>query len=341
MSGLEQRYRRLLRLLPAAYRARWEEEMVDTFLLTALPTDLDAEQAQFAADYGRPSVPESWSVLMLAVRLRLGAGESAGRSVTYGGALRLVGLVGLLLLAAPTGLDAVTLILAKHHQGQPEYPQPQAWWWVGALAGVLRVGAYLALVTGSRRACRVLTVLALVLSVVLVGHYGLSSRDQWLYLVYNAAYVVLPGMLPLIALVAFHPAAPAVRSRPWLIALPVAMVSAAALAWLGAVLPAFLFDLPGIDDALLLVTTAGYLVARRTRQVGRTAQWPLALAVLSAVALAARGITLAAYGPLLPGYPLYPLYVMGIVEAALLLAALVVLVPLARRDLTALPAAAP
>ena len=33
-SRLEQRYRRVLRLLPAPYRLAWEEEMVATFLAT-------------------------------------------------------------------------------------------------------------------------------------------------------------------------------------------------------------------------------------------------------------------------------------------------------------------
>ena len=31
-SSLERRYRSALRLLPASYRARWEEDMVGTFL---------------------------------------------------------------------------------------------------------------------------------------------------------------------------------------------------------------------------------------------------------------------------------------------------------------------
>src|SRR5207249_3930099 len=129
--------------------------------------------------------------------LRLGAaGESAGRYVTYGAALRLVGLVGLLLLAAPTGIDAVTLIMAARHRGQLDYASPGIWWWLGALAGLLWVGAYLALVTGFRGAGRTLTALALVLSMLPVGHFALSDGSAWNYAAAYTAYVVLSAMLP-------------------------------------------------------------------------------------------------------------------------------------------------
>jgi hypothetical protein len=215
---------------------------------------------------------------------------------------------------------------------------PDLWWWLQALAGLLWVGAYLALVTGPRRAGRTLTALALVLSTLPVGHLALSDWATWNYTAANAAHVVLPGMLPVLALVAFHPAAPAVRAGPWLIALPAAMAGAAALALLGATLPNELFDLPGINDTLLLATTAGYLVTRRTRQAGRTAKWPLALAVLTAATLTTRAITLTAYTPHIGPDPLYT---VGIAEALLLLTALAILIPLARRDLAALPLAAP
>lgn len=65
MTRLERRYRRVLRLLPAAYRAAWEEEMVATFL-ESRDSD-DAETAEYTADFGRPSCPEVASVTVLAV----------------------------------------------------------------------------------------------------------------------------------------------------------------------------------------------------------------------------------------------------------------------------------
>ena len=61
MSVLEDRYRRVLRALPAAYRARWEEEMVATFL-ASMATD-DPDEAEYLGDYGRPSWSEVASVM--------------------------------------------------------------------------------------------------------------------------------------------------------------------------------------------------------------------------------------------------------------------------------------
>ena len=66
MSVLEDRYRSVLRMLPASYRAVWEEEMVSTFLASMDPDDID--EAEFRADFGRPGFSEVASVAGLAVR---------------------------------------------------------------------------------------------------------------------------------------------------------------------------------------------------------------------------------------------------------------------------------
>jgi hypothetical protein len=76
MSRLEQRYRLVLRVLPAAYRKAWEEDMVATFL-DSVDSD-DAEAAEYAADYGRPSWSEVATVASLAVRRCLGAAPLRG-----------------------------------------------------------------------------------------------------------------------------------------------------------------------------------------------------------------------------------------------------------------------
>jgi hypothetical protein len=340
VNGLEERYRRVLRLLPAAYRARWEEEMVDTFMLTTLPADLDPEQAEFAADYGRPSWPETWSVLTLAVRLRLGADESAGRSVAYGGALRLVALLGLLLLAAPIAYQTAGLLWVIHHLGQPDYAAPDWWQRLGMATGLLWAAAYLTLVTGIRRTGRVLAVLALALSLLSTLHNLLRGASTW-YAVWNV-YSGLLRALPVAALIAFHPTAPAVRSRPWLIALPVATVASTALIMFDVVFNTIYLDLPGLDDTLILASIGGYLLARRTGHVARTADWPLALAILAAANLALRVITLYGYRQDLQyaGMP-HVLFAIGTAQTVLLVAAVLVLVPLARRDLAALPLAVP
>ncbi|MBE1582663.1 hypothetical protein ACFPOI_60465 [Nonomuraea angiospora] len=71
MTLLEQRYRSVLRLLPASYRAEREEEMVDAFM----------EMYGDAPDEINPRPPwsEIASVLALSVRIRLGAAGSAPR----------------------------------------------------------------------------------------------------------------------------------------------------------------------------------------------------------------------------------------------------------------------
>jgi hypothetical protein len=71
VTRLERRHRRVLRLLPAAYRAAWEDEMVATFLESRASED--PETAEFEADFGRPSWQEAASVAALAVRLRMEA----------------------------------------------------------------------------------------------------------------------------------------------------------------------------------------------------------------------------------------------------------------------------
>ena len=90
MSGdldLEQRYRRVLRLLPGYYRAQWEEDMVAAFLDSWLTGDPDEDEsitgvrpARLAGGRqrgrpGGPAVPGRRG--RSAPVLRLGAGRAA------------------------------------------------------------------------------------------------------------------------------------------------------------------------------------------------------------------------------------------------------------------------
>ncbi|MEV6033748.1 hypothetical protein AB0L65_21510 [Nonomuraea sp. NPDC052116] len=87
MSLLEQRYRSVLRLLPASYRAEREEEMVDAFM------ELSGEAPDEANP--RPRWGEIASVLSLSLRVRLGGPGASPRFVAWGEAVRLVALLGL------------------------------------------------------------------------------------------------------------------------------------------------------------------------------------------------------------------------------------------------------
>ncbi|MBB5773844.1 hypothetical protein [Nonomuraea jabiensis] len=87
MNLLEQRYRSVLRLLPASYRAEREEEMVDAFM------ELSGEAPDEANP--RPRWGEIASVLSLSLRVRLGGPGASPRLVAWGEAVRLVALLGL------------------------------------------------------------------------------------------------------------------------------------------------------------------------------------------------------------------------------------------------------
>ncbi|MFI6484060.1 hypothetical protein ACIBH1_39480 [Nonomuraea sp. NPDC050663] len=97
MTLLEQRYRSVLRLLPAPYRAEREEEMVAAFL-----------EAYDSPDETGPRPPwdEIFSVAALAVRVRL---SWSPRGVAWGRTLRLTALFGIGLQAL---LASVTLMSA-------------------------------------------------------------------------------------------------------------------------------------------------------------------------------------------------------------------------------------
>src|SRR5258706_9058768 len=92
-SLLEERYRLALRMLPAAYRDAWADDMVDTFLERAHAAALDHPEG---VDISRPGRAELASIAWLAIRLRLGGTDAAGRPRLMGDAVRLAALVGLL-----------------------------------------------------------------------------------------------------------------------------------------------------------------------------------------------------------------------------------------------------
>ena len=70
MSGelrLEQRYRRVLRLLPGYYREQWEEDMVAAYLDSWLTGDPYTDECLL--EFCKPAWEEVASVVLLAARL--------------------------------------------------------------------------------------------------------------------------------------------------------------------------------------------------------------------------------------------------------------------------------
>ena len=89
MSGdldLEQRYRRVLRLLPGYYRDRWEEEMAAAYLDSWLTGDPEVDEC--VLEYAWRDWPEVASVAGLAVRLYLGGAGAPRRYFAWGQAMR-------------------------------------------------------------------------------------------------------------------------------------------------------------------------------------------------------------------------------------------------------------
>jgi hypothetical protein len=273
MNRMEERYRRVLRLLPAAYRQAWEEDMVATFMLTAQPKD--ADEASFAADYGRPSWSEVGSVVALAVRLRLGGTGAPSRYLAWGDAVRRLALVGLLLHAVPALVGMVAGLWSPVPVNDTR-----------DLLGLLWAAAYVSLVAGWWRTAKGLAVLAFAPAVVFFVS-DLAAADG-AYLLSRLAQLLV-DMLLLVAMTAFHREAVPVKPRPWFIALPVS-----AIIFTGLQLLALFSENGALLDwssfiCVTVIAAAGiWLAAPRAR----TASWSTALAILAIIAFGLRVLTL-------------------------------------------------
>jgi hypothetical protein len=268
MSRLEDRYRRVLRLLPAGYRQVWQEDMVAAFLASTATGDPETDE--YLADYGRPGLAEVASVAALAARLRLGTDAPARRDA-WGRAVRLAVLLATLTNAVmSTGGVTVTAwltgalgwppvpagwVLPPQHPGLPAV--------LATVAGYAWLPAYLALLLGHRRAAQAVA-------------YRLIE------------VVVVLGMA------AFRPGDPPAHRRRWLAALPVGV------ALVAVPLSLLQFGYPPLraadwPDTLALLATAGaagYLLAALTGRVRRTPDRTLAALLLAAGAFLLRLATL-------------------------------------------------
>jgi hypothetical protein len=304
---LEQRYRRLLCLLPASYRRAWEEDMVSTFLASLATGDREADK--HAANFGWPGWPEIASVARLAIRLRT---DKPGH--TWGAAIRLVALIGLLANAVGATQSVGTLVWLSGHL--PWLPPPRAgaaidaWFVVSLAASIVWIPAYLAMLDGSRRLGTLLAVLAFAGS----GLYtvvGLAGGAPWV--LSHSSLLILDAAL-VAALVAFHDDTPPVWRRPWLIAWPVGIgvvLSLTALDWpTGDTRP--WLDWPAECCLAVIAAGAVHLAVPRAR---RNPAWSHALALLAVGTFLLRALTLLDYA-LAPRAALAPSPTLpGVVEA--------------------------
>ncbi|MEW9531105.1 hypothetical protein [Microbispora sp. NPDC049125] len=211
MSLLEDRYRRVLRLLPAAYRAGREEEMVAAFLEGSAGVG-DEHNAW-------PRWREAASVAALAVRVRLGGPGATPRSIALGEAARMVAALGLAYWAVQGcaltvgSLVNEMIVDAWPRSGDAGWPQ---WPWRLLLdvCPLLWAAALAALVLARRRAAKALATTAFCVHVaagtVAFAVSPASSGD----LLPAAFPTWLPGLVTVLTVYAgFHRDAPPV-GRP-------------------------------------------------------------------------------------------------------------------------------
>lgn len=339
MTALERRYRRVLRMLPASYRQAWEEDMVATFL-ASMSTD-DADEAEFRADYGRPSWSEIASVATLAVRLRVGGPGIPPASLVWDEVMRAARLVALavLLLSAvmATWGSWLNPWLAGKIPGLPAPPDVRHWpvgFWDLAWSGVdlLWVAAFLALVLGRWRAARLFAACAFV---PLAGFAVRDTLAGW-PVVARWSDVVVTALL-LVTLTAFHRDTPPVRSAPWLIAFAVGVALAPVAELVTVVLPPdsqWLLAGWGLNGVLIVAATLVYLVGQAFgRRPGPS--WALALALLAAATFVVQAISLGEYAAVHTVSS--PTMSLGVVHTVNVLLVGLLLVAFAAHDLRQLP----
>jgi hypothetical protein len=338
--GLEQRYRRVLRLLPGYYRAKWEEDMVATFLDSWMSGD--PEDDAWILEFGRPGWPETASVATLAARLYLGGAGAPRRYFAWGQAVRGVVLT-VMLVHATLALDTFVRLGWDHHLfGVPTPPALLGGTPGGIALTVTCVVAcawivvFAALLLGQYRVARVIAALTVLVDLTTVLQHQLAGTQP---LPYGAwAFWLLLDLAPALAMAAFHRDAPPPARWPWLLALPVnylvVVVPLLVIEATGYLL-AWVPDFPGLCCLLVALVCLAHAPRAWSLHSASTGVWSLTLALLAAVATAERIISLGDY--------LHDSHLMrvGVVELIILAAATALIIPDAARTQTAVPASPP
>jgi hypothetical protein len=340
---LEQRYRRLLRLLPGYYRDAWEQDMVTAFLDSWLTGDPDEDSV--IMEFDRPGWQEAASVAGLAARLYLGGAGAPRRYFAWGQAVR-GAVLAVLLVHAAAGLDGLVSAFLPGSRDWIVVPTPPAtlaaapggaWpptvWY---MTGYVWIVIFVALVLGYYRAARVIAALAIVPALVwlvqaqLAGSL-LSPFGSW-------AFWVLIDLAPVLAMAAFHRDAPPAARRRWLLALPAycLLVSVPLLAVELTGHSAWVPDTPGLCCVLVAFLCLAH-TPRAWSSQAVPGVWSLTLVLLTALAAAYRIVSLGDYlqDPHLTYYLQGPhLISVGLAELLVLVAAAVLVAPDAARAQT-------
>jgi hypothetical protein len=298
--GLEQRYRRVLRLLPGYYRDQWEEDMVAAFLDSWISGDPDDDE--WALEFCKPTWPEVASVAGLAARLYLGGAATPRRYFAWGQAVRNAALA-VMLVHAVLGLEVlVRTAWSRRLFGLPEPPASLVvtspggvWPAVYHVVNVAWIVIFVTLALGHYRTARVLAVLAIVPGLAALLQAQLTGTmpapfGPW-------AWWVLFDLGLVLAMTAFHRDAPPPPRWPWLLALPAGylLVYVPVLALLATGNFAWLPDFPGLCCLLAALACLAHVPRAWSRQAGGSGVWSLTLILLAAVAGVFRIVTLTAY----------------------------------------------
>jgi hypothetical protein len=298
--GLEQRYRRVLRVLPGYYRERWEQDMVTAFLdswLTGDPVDDDA-----ILEFCKPTWPEVASVAGLAARLYLGGAATPRRYFAWGQAVRRAVLT-VLLVHAVLGLEVlVRTAWSRRLFGLPAPPASLVvatpggvWPTVYHVVNVAWIVIFVTLALGHYRTARVLAALAIVPGLAALLQAQLTGImpapfGPW-------AWWLLFSLVPVAAMAAFHQDAPPPARLPWLLALPAGylLVFGPVLALEATGNSAWLPDFSGLCCLLVALACLAHVPRAWSRQAVSSGVWSLTLALLAAVAGAFRIVTVSDY----------------------------------------------
>jgi hypothetical protein len=340
---LEDRYRRVLRLLPSYYRDQWEEDMVAAFLDSRVTGDEDEDDYVF--EFGRPAWPEVASVAALAARLYLGGAGAPRRYFAWGQAARRA-VLAVALVHAVQGLAYLTLLAWRRHQAGwlPALPASLAAsgpgsTWPAVLQAVdyAWIVIFLALVLGYHRAARVIAALVVVadlVAVLAIQFAGLMLRP----LGWWSAWFLF-GLVPVLAMAAFHRQAPPTAGRAWLLALPgyYLLVPVPLMVIQATGNQAWLPDSAGLACLAVSICCLAHAprALSRSRPAAGSGVWSLALTLLATAAGAYRIITLGSY----VSDP--HLIKVSLAEMLILMTAAALVIPDAARAQTAAPAPPP
>jgi hypothetical protein len=289
---LEDRYRRVLRLLPGYYRATWEDDMVAAYLDSRMTGDEDEDE--YIVEFGRPAWPEVASVAGLAARLYLGGAGAPRRYFAWGQAVRRA-VLAVMLAHAVQGLAALVSVASHHRLGGFPIPPPSiatappggVWLVVLSLANYANyawIVVFAALVLGYYRTAWVIAVPATVLG--LAGPLQAQLAGTMLLPFGWSAYWVLLVLAPVLAMAAFHRDAPPAASRSWLLALPVGylVVAVPLLAVQAVDNAAWLPDFSGQCCLLVALACVAHAPRAWSRRAAASGVWSLTLTLLAAVA---------------------------------------------------------